>query len=186
MQSIDAVYSVFTDMLKKMETTKMGTTIKMDAISTVILSVPVIHLKNAKGLDIPGFMKEIEKNVEHYNSRWVPFNLWSTQSNWYWKDKEAEDWLKRELSTSDDPHAILTDENQIPHILDYDDIIEAIQNAAYNEEIFDRSDMLWPDDSLIKDINKEIASWTGAYPIIKEISGEPFWDRYWKTRPNEQ
>ena len=69
MQSIDAVYSVFTDMLEKMETTKMGTTIKMDAISTVILSVPVIHLKNAKGLDIPGFMKEIEKNVEHYNSR---------------------------------------------------------------------------------------------------------------------
>ena len=69
MQSIDAVYSVFTDMLKKMETTKMGTTIKMDAISTVILSVPVIHLKNAKGLDILGFMKEIEKNVEHYNSR---------------------------------------------------------------------------------------------------------------------
>ena len=68
MQSIDAVYSVFTDMLKKMGTTKMGTTIKMDAISTVILSVPVIHLKNAKGLDIPGFMKEIEKNVEHYNS----------------------------------------------------------------------------------------------------------------------
>ena len=100
--------------------------------------------------------------------------------------KEAEDWLKRELSTSDDPHAILTDENQIPHILDYDDIIEAIQNAAYNEEIFDRSDMLWPDDSLIKDINKEIASWTGAYPIIKEISGEPFWDRYWKSKPNEQ
>lgn len=41
----------------------------MDAISTVILSVPVIHLKNEKGLDIPGFMKEIEKNVEHYNSR---------------------------------------------------------------------------------------------------------------------
>ena len=30
------------------------------------------------------------------------------------------------------------------------------------------------------------ASWTGAYPIIKEISGEPFWDRYWKTKPNEQ
>ena len=69
MQSIDAVYSVFTDMLKKMETTKMGTTIKMDAISTVILSVPVIHLKNAKGLDIPGFMKEIEKNVERGDSR---------------------------------------------------------------------------------------------------------------------
>lgn len=73
--------------------------------------------------------------------------------------KEAEDWLKRELSTSDDPHAILTDENQIPHILDYDDIIEAIQNAAYN----------------------------GAYPIIKEIAGEQFWDRYyWGTKQNEK
>lgn len=73
--------------------------------------------------------------------------------------KDAEDCLERALNPSDVPHAILTDENQISKILDYDDIIEAIQNAAYN----------------------------GAYPIIKEIAGEQFWDRYyWGTKQNEQ
>lgn len=101
--------------------------------------------------------------------------------------KDAEDCLERALNPSDAPHAILTDEKEIPHILDAVDIIEAIQNAAYNDEILDTSDRISLNDILVEDINKEIARWTGAYPIIKEIAGEQFWDRYyWETKQNEK
>ena len=65
--SIDAAYFVLMVLLT-METTKMGTTMQMVANYSAILSVPVIRLSNAKGLEIHGCMKWSEKNVEYFNS----------------------------------------------------------------------------------------------------------------------